>query len=132
MASTVTTGDGEHTANITFRVPASRADDPRTALRHLAVVVEKECSEAGEITKAVVNRADALDALGEYCAHVVIRAPPADNHAVTSNGVRCRRPRVAMGAVASAWPAANTFRRIGRVTGRLGHPEKYVIVPLRG
>jgi hypothetical protein len=55
-ANTGQGGDGEHAANITFRVPVARLDDARAALCRLAISVESERAEATDVTKEFVDR----------------------------------------------------------------------------
>jgi hypothetical protein len=52
--------EGEHAASLTFRVPVSRLEEARTALRRLAVRVESERSEAADVTKDFVDRQSTL------------------------------------------------------------------------
>jgi hypothetical protein len=48
--------EGEHAANLTFRVPVSRLEEARSTLHKLAVRVESERSEAADVTKDFVDR----------------------------------------------------------------------------
>jgi hypothetical protein len=59
-ANTGSGREGEHAANLTFRVPVSRLEEARGALRRLAVRVESERSEAADVTKDFVDRQSTL------------------------------------------------------------------------
>jgi hypothetical protein len=59
-ANTGSGNEGEHAANISFRVPVAQLEKARASLRRLAIRVERERSEATDVTKEFVDRASTL------------------------------------------------------------------------
>ena len=59
-ANTGADREGEHGANVSFRVPVARLEEARNALHQMALRVDQERSEATDVTKEFVDRGATL------------------------------------------------------------------------